>query len=369
MQVETTERRGASGWLRPMLVVGVVAGTAAACFWGRAGILSQARAVQLLSARKPAAPAPAPAATPPTEYSQRVVAYINDTVPLTREEFGDYLIARGGAEKLELFVNKRIIEFYCKEKGVEVTAAEVEEALADDLKSLGGINVKQFVDTVLKRYNKTLYEWKEDVIKPKLALAKLCRDRVRVTEKDLQDAFEAHYGEKVDCRLILFPKDQAKIALDVHAKVRDSEEEFSRYARQQASPSLAAVGGHVNPFARHFTGNDLLEKEAFSLKPGEVSAVVDTPEGPVILKCDRRLPPDTSKKLEQERAALEKEVLERKVQAEIPVLFKELREKAHPNLILAASRREDDLLREVHKELSAGEAGPARAMPPSDRRP
>ena len=139
---------------------------------------------------------------PSSDYSHRVVAYLYDTTPVTREELGEYLIARMGKERLGNLVNKRIIEHECQRRGVEVTAAEVEADLAETLKGLA-VNRSDFVTTILKPYNKTLYEWKEDVIKPRLLLSKLCRDRVQVTSEDLQKAFEAYHGEKLECQLIM----------------------------------------------------------------------------------------------------------------------------------------------------------------------
>src|SRR5262249_62075072 len=113
------------------------------------------------------------AATGPLVCSQRVVAYIYGSMPITREDRGEYLIARHGTDKLELLVNKKIIDVACQKRGVDVTEAEVEAAIEEDLKSLNGIKRQDFIDKVLKQYGKTLYEWKEDVIRPRLLLLKL----------------------------------------------------------------------------------------------------------------------------------------------------------------------------------------------------
>ena len=117
----------------------------------------------------------------------------------------------------------------------------------------------------------------------------------------------------------------------------------------------------IQPIGRHTTGNEEFEKEAFSLKPGEVSAVIGTPEGPVIIKCDGRIPPEKDKTLEGERASLEKEVFEKKVAAEIPVLFKELRDQAHPTLILKKYTSEEDWLRDIRQELAEPATGAGMA--------
>src|SRR5688572_26781915 len=57
------------------------------------------------------------------DYGGRVVAYIYDNVPVTRQELAEHLIARFGAERLEFLVNRVIVERACKAQGVYVTDA------------------------------------------------------------------------------------------------------------------------------------------------------------------------------------------------------------------------------------------------------
>ena len=148
-----------------------------------------------------------PAATSPSDYGKRPVAFLNGNEAITREQLGEYLIARYGADKLPLLVNKLIIEEACHAKGIDVTPAEVEASFAEDVASMGGgITQKMFVDNILKQYKKTLFEWKEDVVRPKLLMSKLVRDRVKVTEEEIQAGYEAYYGEKIDCKVIYWPR-------------------------------------------------------------------------------------------------------------------------------------------------------------------
>jgi hypothetical protein len=292
-----------------------------------------------------------PAYTPPSEYSQRVVAYINDTIPVTREEFGEYLIARFGTDRLTNFINRRIIEQACKEKGIEVTSAEVEKDFTETIKSLN-TTAKDFESKILKPHNKTLYEWKEDAVRPRLMLSKMCRDRVHVTEEDISKGYEAYYGEKIECRIIMWPKNEKAIALQMYPRIRDRESEFERAAKSQASPTLAAMGGKVEPIGRHTAGNPQLEKTAFALQPGELSQLLETPEGFVVLKCIRRVPPQTDKKLEDVREVLAKEAFEKKLQQEIPKCFQELHDKAHPLFIMKTVTTDEDLKRQARQVLA-----------------
>ena len=54
-------------------------------------------------------------------------------------------------------------------RNITVSDAEVDAQLDQDLKAFQPtISKDDFVNKILKRYNKSLYEWKEDVIRPKL---------------------------------------------------------------------------------------------------------------------------------------------------------------------------------------------------------
>jgi hypothetical protein len=336
---------------RLLLGLGFLGLVALTISWGRHGSLSRATANPPVPPQAGAQQdSPPPAAGPSSDYSHRVVAYIYDTIPITREELGEYLIARMGKDRLGKLVNKRIIEHVCQEKGIEVTSAEVDADLAETLKGLA-VNQHDFVKQVLKNYQLTLYEWKEDVIKPKLLLTKLCRGRVQVTEEDLQKAFEAYHGEKLECRLIMWPIEEKSHVFIQYPKLRDSEEEFDRAARQQANPKLAATGGKIAAFGHHTTGNEEMEKAAFHLKDGEISQVIETPQGLVVIKCLAHIPPD-GKQLDEVRDPLTQDVINRKIsQQEIPKLFKELRDQANPKLFLKDGDTEEELVREVQREL------------------
>lgn len=291
-----------------------------------------------------------------SDYNNRVVAFVYGSVPITREDLGEYLIQRMGADRLDALVNKRIIEIECKKARIEVTEAEVESALEEDM---AGLNVdrKVFIDRVLKSYKKTLYEWKEDVLRPKLMLAKLVRSKVQVTEDDLKKAFDAYHGEKIDCRIIMWEKGFEKAAMSEYAKIRDSDEDFARAAKNQKSPSLASAGGKIRPISRNTTGNEELEKAAFTLQPGEVSSLIGTPEGLVVIKCDARIPADTTASLEALRSKLTKEIHEKKIQAEIPVVFAEMRKKAAPNIVLTGAGGPEDIKESVKQLLNQDDGG------------
>ncbi|MCS7015657.1 MAG: peptidylprolyl isomerase [Gemmatales bacterium] len=257
----------------------------------------------------------------------QVVALVNN-VPITREELANELIARKGRQYLELLINRRIIEQAAAKAGVSATDKEVEQELAEVIRSLKLKNAAEFENTILKQRNTTLYEYKEDVLRPSILMRKLAEKRIQVTEEDLKKAFEANYGEKVQCRIILIPKtDGLGVALKVYDKLKGKGiEEFIREASQQPS-NLAATGGRIRPVNRHSALPEL-ERAAFSLRDGEMSEIIEVQEGYVILFREKLIPADTSIRFEDVREQLHKEVFRRKVEAEIPLLFNELRASA-----------------------------------------
>ena len=209
----------------------------------------------------------------------------------------------------------------------------MEAALLEDLAGLS-VNKADFVQQVLPRYGKTLYEWMEDVIRPRLLLTKLCEDKVKVTDEDLRKQFEREFGEKRRMQIILWPKgDDLKAIQNTYAKIRGSQDEFDSAARNQANPSLASTRGSIT-IARHTQGEDpIVIETAYKLKPGEVSEIISTKLGYVVLKMHEVVPPDAKADFEKEKPRLEKLAKDELMSQEIPKLFAELKKTAKPNFI------------------------------------
>ncbi len=104
-----------------------------------------------------------------------------------------------------------------------------------------GVNLKDFEEKILNPKGKTLYEYVEDIVKPELMMAKLCTDRVKVTDEDVQKSFENIYGERREAKLICWSLTDQKLALKQWEEARKSDADFDRIASQQADPNLAAA--------------------------------------------------------------------------------------------------------------------------------
>jgi hypothetical protein len=325
-------------------------------FWLRGGAESQAQ-TPLANRSGPPMQAGAPPAVS-EEYARRVVAYIFGNVPITREMLGEYLIARFGADNLELLVNKLIIEEVCKAQNITVTPPEIEAELAESVAGLG-VSQNEFVERLLRIYKTTLPRWKEDAIRPKLMLSKLVQNKVTCTEEDLTKAYEAFYGEKVEGRIILWPPDEQQLARKAYPQIRDSEPAFADAAKKQASQMLASKGGKVDLVGRFTTGNKELEDAIFALQPGEITTVQQVPEGWVVFKCDGRIPAKTSVNPQAVREQLIKEVIAKKTKMEIQKAFVAMREQARPQILLEGAKKQIDIAGDTQKLLPPDMGGSA----------
>jgi hypothetical protein len=344
-------------WRNGLMLVVMAAATVGAFYWGRLGGTSaEAQQVQA----RPGSNLQNPQAQ--SDYGQRVVAYIYGNIPITREELGEYLIARLGAQRIQFLINRRLVETECQAKGIFVTDAEVEAQLRDELRSLGNFSLKDFETHILYKFNKTLYEWKEDAIRPKLMLAKLCRPMVEVTPQDLRNAYESRYGPKVQCRWIVFEKGDRNYR-ETWAKISQSEAEFAAYATKQFIKELALKGGELPPVTKHF-GDSKIELAAFNLRPGQVSACIEMQDGThAVLKCDKLLPADDQKTFESVRLDLDKELKEIKLDQKIKEYVNDLRKRASPRVLITNQVQQADLVRDVERSLGTSNAAQRPTAP------
>lgn len=302
-----------------------------------------------------------------SDYSRRIVATIYGNQPISREELGEYLIARFGAERLDFLVNRKIVEKACQARGITVTDAEIQAQLQADVRALGGptMSEKIFADQVLRKFNKTLFEWKEDVVRPKLLLAKYCKPYVKVEEADIQKTYEARYGPKVKCRLIVLAEDDRRKDL-IWKEVQESDDKFKEYAKTQMIPALAANAGEASAIHKHF-GDERIEREAFKMKPGDVSHCIQLKDRTwLIMKCDEHIPADPKRGYVDVRLELFKELEEVKLAQLIAETFQRLRKEASPHLYLTAQQRQNNLDQRTHEELQpvSGGAPPSTATTP-----
>ncbi|MBW3599920.1 MAG: peptidylprolyl isomerase, partial [Planctomycetes bacterium] len=175
-----------------------------------------------------------------------------------------------------------------------------------------------------------------DAVWPSVALKKLVGGDVTVTEEDLQKGFESNFGERVEVlAVVLGDQRQAQTVWEM-ARDNPTEQFFAQLARQYSiEPVSQANGGVVPPIRRH-GGQGELETEAFRLKPGDLSAIVNVAGKSIIMRCLGRTKP-TVTDFSAVRDELYKDIREKKLRIAMAAQFDQLIEGAQIDNFLTGS--------------------------------
>ncbi len=201
---------------------------------------------------RPSAPADAPRLEEvrvPTNTSDPI-AIVNGEV-ITRQQLADECVARKGQEILDTLIARRLIEQAMRARKLEVTAAEIDLEIDHVAMSTAQATREVWLRTLDKERGISPAQYARDIIYPALALRKLAERRVQVTEQDIKDAFEANYGPRLRCRIIMV--DSIRKANEVWEELRKNPAGFERIAKDRSrDTSTRAAGGMLpEPIARH----------------------------------------------------------------------------------------------------------------------
>jgi len=118
------------------------------------------------------------------------------------------------------------------------------------------------------------------------------------------------------------------------ARSNPTDEFFSELAEQYSvEPSSRANSGRVPP-VRRYGGQPVLEREAFRLKPGELSGILTIEKTSIILRCIGRTKPVVTD-FDAVRGELFKDIHEKKIRVAMAKEFDRLKEAAQIDNFLA----------------------------------
>ena len=272
--------------------------------------------------------------------TSRNLATVGEAI-VTYDQVAKEAMARYGTEVLDQLINRTIIEQACKNRGVIVSEAEVEQEITKIAQDFG-LERDGWLRMLQSERNITPLQYKRDIIWPMLALKKLAGTEIEITEEDIKKAFERDYGEKVKVRMIMMdnPRRMDEVR-DKAVKIREAAgddigkaaAEFGKLAREYSiEPSSKSLDGVVPPIRRN-TGpqNKNIEDAAFSLEPGEISGIVQmpTPGAPryVLLFCEGRTDPVVRpEQMNLVRDQIIEQLKKEKIQARVAHVFQDLKE-------------------------------------------
>lgn len=295
---------------------------------------------------------------------KRSVARVNGQL-ISYDTLAEECVARHGNKVLEGIINRTMIQQAFADKPGAPTAQDVEKEIRTIAKKFN-LDTAQWLEMMHSQQEMTPDQYRRDVIWPMLALRTLAGHDVTITQKELEEAYQRNYGDRVRVRVIIL--DRIRQAQEVWEKVKDNPENFGRLAMEYSIDSSSrALEGKVPPI-RRFSGSSEIEKAAFSLSEGEISGVIQIPENKhwVIIKCEGRTEPISGVSMADVRPILEEELRGEKVQLMVNKTFNTLESKARVDNYLTgvttgsskrstARTKQDSKIRQV---------GGTRATPP-----
>lgn len=270
-----------------------------------------------------------------------VAAVINGH-QITLRELAEKCIERHGKDVLDGTISRRLLEQALRQKKLTVTDEEIDEEIRRAALLMGKVtddgrpDVDAWLNEVVEEQGIPIDLYVHDAVWPSVALKKLVGGNVEVTQDDLRKGFEANYGPRVRCRAIVFNDLRRAQEVWEMARKNPSVEFFGELAEQYSiEASSRALKGQVPPIQK-WGGQPLLEEEAFALKPGELSSVIQVGDKFVVLLCEGRTEPK-SITFEEVRDLIYEDIHEKKLRIAMAQHFSHLKETAQIDNYLAGT--------------------------------
>jgi len=269
---------------------------------------------------------------PAKSRTQPGVAAIVNGQSVTLEEVKAVCLERYGREVVEVLVTRTLIEQALKKQQQSVTQADLDAEIARAAmqmgftKADGSADTATWLDRVTREEKVPMRHYMEDVVWPTVALKKLVGS-VGVSQEDLDKAFAATFGPRAKCRIIVLDSQRRAQEVWQMARQNPTSEHIATLAETySADPTTRSLRGEVPPIQR-WGGQPTLEREAFALKPGELSGVVQVADRFMVIYCEGFTEP-AKVSFSEVRNELYDDIFEKKQRIEMARHFTHLRESA-----------------------------------------
>ncbi len=261
------------------------------------------------------------------------VAAIINGQKVTIAQVAAECVKRHGSVVLEGEINRKLLIQALEKEKKTVAQADVDAEVSRAAASFGYVradgqpDVAAWLEAVVADGAATADLYVRDTVWPSVALSKLIEGQVTITEDDLKEGFDSNFGPRVEVLAIVLSDQRSAQKIWDMARSNPTEEFFGNLAEQYSvEPVSQSNFGKVPPI-RKFGGQPAIEKEAFALKPGELSGIIATGDKYIILRCQGQTDP-----VVKDFAAVREELLasiqERKSRQAMAKKFDELKASA-----------------------------------------
>jgi parvulin-like peptidyl-prolyl isomerase len=269
-----------------------------------------------------------------------VAAEVNGQ-PVALEQVRAICLERHGREVLEILITRRLIEQALARERQQVVQADVDAEITRAAESMGfkrpdgKADADAWLRHVTGEEKVPLAHYLQDVVWPSVALKKLVGG-VPVLQDDLDKAYAATFGPRCKCRVIVLDSQRRAQEVWQLARQKPTLENIGNLAETYSvDPTTKSLRGEVPPI-RRWGGQPALEREAFTLKPGELSGVVQVADRFMVLFCEGYTEP-AQVSLAEVRDELHADLFEKKQRIEMARYFTHLRESAAIDNLLAGT--------------------------------
>ncbi len=269
-----------------------------------------------------------------------VAATINGKT-ITVRELSEECISRHGDAVLEQMINRKLLELELKKRNLKVTPQDMDAEIARAALSAGRLtkdgkpDVEGWLKSIVDEQKISQDKYLKDSVWPSTAL-KLIAGDVKVTDEDIQKGFKANFGKRAQVRAIVIDSQRRAQEAWQQARENPSVEFFGKLAEQYSiEPASRANQGRVPPI-QQFGGQPELEKEAFALKPGEISGIIQVLDKYVILYLEGYTEP-VKVKIEEVRNDIYEDIHEKKLRMAMAREFERIKDEAGIDNFLAGT--------------------------------
>jgi len=269
-----------------------------------------------------------------------VAALVNGQ-PVLVDEVKAVCLDRYGRDVVEVLVTRTLVEQALKKQQQTVVQADLDAEIARAATQMGFTKADGTADTaawlerVTREEKVPMRHYMEDVVWPTVALKKLVGG-VAVSQEDLDKAFQATFGVRAKCRIIVLDNQRRAQEVWQMARQNPTAEQIATLAETySADPTTRSLRGEVPPIQR-WGGQPTLEREAFALKPGELSGVVQVADRFMVIFCEGFTDP-AKVTFADVRNELYDDIFEKKQRIEMARHFSHLRESATIDNFLAGT--------------------------------
>jgi parvulin-like peptidyl-prolyl isomerase len=270
-----------------------------------------------------------------------VAATVNGR-PITLVQLNEECLARHGRAVLDGEINRKLLTQQLTKKNIVVKQEDLDEEVSRAammygcIKPDGTADIEKWLAQVQEQDVATIELYIRVAVWPSVALKKLVRDQLVVSDDDLQKGFESNYGPRVEVLAIVLNSHREAQKVWEMARNNPTDHFFGELASQYSIEPVSKGNNGKVPPVRKYSGQPIVEQEAFKLKTGELSGLLAVGDKFIILRCLGRTQPVVTQ-LNEVRKELEADLIEKKLSAAMSKEFDALRNNSQIDNFLAGT--------------------------------